>query len=106
MKIIYRVEALADLNDQLSYIAADSPTIAAQVAARIENSLSRLELFPHSGRAGAVPGTYELVVPRLPFIVVYRVTGFVEIIAVFHAAQKREPEDIARRVLRVVIGKA
>jgi toxin ParE1/3/4 len=49
-------------------------------------------MFPYSGRQGSVEGTYELVVSRLPYIAVYRVTDSVEIVAVFHAAQDRDGE--------------
>ncbi len=51
-------------------------------------------MFPLSGRRGSVEGTYELVVPRLPYIAVYRITAFVEIVAIFHAAQDRSEESL------------
>jgi plasmid stabilization system protein ParE len=47
------------------------------------------------GHAGRVPGTFEWVVPRLPYIVVYEVDqaeGQVIVTAVFHGAQDREGE--------------
>jgi toxin ParE1/3/4 len=50
-------------------------------------------MFPYSGRRGSVEETYELVVPRLPYIVVYRVTERVEIVAIFHAAQQRDRNE-------------
>lgn len=87
MKVIYRVEALSDLDQHLSFIATQSPAIALNVGERILNSISRLELFPNSGRTGRVPGSFELVIPQLPYIAVYRVTDFVEITAIFHTAQ-------------------
>jgi len=50
-----------------------------------------LEIFPESGRPGNAPPTREIVVPGLPYIVVYAVAGTdVEIIAVFHAARDRQ----------------
>ncbi len=39
-----------------------------------------------SGRAGAVAGTYELVVPGLLYIAVYRVNDVVEIVAIFRTS--------------------
>jgi plasmid stabilization system protein ParE len=93
MRIVYRLEALADLNDHLTFIARDNPAAARRVGERIREAIGRLEMFPLSGRTGSVAGTYELVVPRLPYIAVYRVTSFVEIIAIFHAAQDRS-EDV------------
>jgi plasmid stabilization system protein ParE len=47
-----------------------------------------LQDFPLSGRAGHVPGTRELVVPGLPYIIIYRTTKTaVEILRVFHTSQ-------------------
>lgn len=86
MQVVYRLEALADLNNLSSYISQESPEAAGRVLSAIRNTVSRLEVFPRSARAGIVPGTYELVIPRLPYIVVYRVHSFVEILAVFHTA--------------------
>jgi addiction module RelE/StbE family toxin len=92
MKVVYRREALADLDRIFTYIARDRPNAAGHVVERIRSSIGRLEMFPYSGRQGSVEGTYELVVSRLPYIAVYRVTDSVEIVAVFHAAQDRDGE--------------
>ena len=89
MKIVYRQEALAGLDHHFTFIARDKPNAAGHVLDRIRSAIGRLEMFPYSGRRGSVEGTYELVVPRLPYIAVYRVAERVEIIAVFHAAQDR-----------------
>jgi toxin ParE1/3/4 len=72
------------------YIAKDNPNVARRVVLAIEQATSRLGRFPFSGRIGVVESTRELVMPRLPFIIVYRVTdATVDIIGVFHAAQDR-----------------
>ena len=70
-----------------AHIAMDNPVAAKRVVERIESSLERLAIFPESGRIGQVSGTREVVVPGLPYIVVYRVSAEVEILRVFHAAQ-------------------
>lgn len=47
------------------------------------------------GRAGLDPGSFEWVVPRLPYIVVYEIhrdTDEVIIIGVVHGAQDRSRE--------------
>jgi addiction module RelE/StbE family toxin len=55
---------------------------------RIEQLVKRLATFPESGRVGHIPGTRELVVPGLPYLVVYRVTpDAVEILRVFHTSR-------------------
>ena len=50
----------------------------------------RLAHFPRSGRNGGTPNTREIVVPKLPYIIVYRIKlDCAEIVAVFHAAEDR-----------------
>jgi toxin ParE1/3/4 len=89
MKIIrFTQAALADVQNIHDFIARDNPMVAKRVVIAIERSIERLTLFPLSGRKGAVEGTRELVIPRLPYIAVHAINGEnVDIIAVFHAAQ-------------------
>ena len=93
MRIVYRREALADLDRHFSYIGQDRPTAAQRVVERIRHTIERLGTFPYSGRQGSVEGTFELVVPGLPYIAIYRVTDRVEIVAVFHAAVDRNDDE-------------
>jgi toxin ParE1/3/4 len=61
-----------------------------RVLRRIEYSIGQLVIFPFSGRPGVVSGTRILVVPGLPYVVIYRVREEdVDIIAVLHAARRR-----------------
>jgi addiction module RelE/StbE family toxin len=70
-------------------IAYDNPQAAKAVVRRIESSVARLSSFPMSGRLGQVAETRELVVPGLPYIVIYRVSGeSVDILRVFHTSQE------------------
>jgi len=47
---------------------------------------------PEMGRPGRVPGTRELLIPRTPFIVPYRLVGnTIQILRIFHGA-RRWPE--------------
>ena len=47
-------------------------------------------MFPRSGRLGQVQGTREVVVPGIPYIIVYTHDDrSVDIVAIFHGAQKR-----------------
>jgi toxin ParE1/3/4 len=69
-------------------IAMDNPGAAKRVVERIESSVNNLASFPTSGRVGQILGTRELVVPGLPYIVVYRLSiEALEILRVFHASQ-------------------
>ncbi len=90
MIVRFSVAARGDIQSIHDYIAQENLRIAAQVVGTIEKSILRLAIFPLSGRNGAVETTRELVIPRLPYIVIYRlVAETVEIIAVFHAAQDK-----------------
>jgi toxin ParE1/3/4 len=49
-----------------------------------------LRSTPYRGSIGREEGTRELVLPRLPYIVVYRVKeNDVEILHIYHGAQHR-----------------
>lgn len=59
---------------------------------RIVASVERLNQFPEMARAGIVEGTREWVIPRLPYIAVYRVfqdRGEIIVTGVFHGARER-----------------
>ena len=90
MIVRFTASAQADIQAIFDYIAKDNPYVARRVVLAIEQATSRLGPFPLSGRIGAVESTRELVIPRLPFIVVYCVTDLtVDIVSVFHATQNR-----------------
>lgn len=58
----------------LRYIARDNPDAAGRVAARIDAAAAALAEFP-TGRPGRVKGTYEKVLPGLPYILAYEITA-------------------------------
>jgi addiction module RelE/StbE family toxin len=90
MKVVFREAARADIAAIHEFISRDNPRVARQVVALIEQAIRRLSRFPNSGRVGAIDGTRELVVSRLPYIVVYRVAkDAADILAVFHAGRNR-----------------
>jgi toxin ParE1/3/4 len=91
MKVVFRKSALFDIENIHRFIARSNPQAATKVAMRIREATKRLERFPLSGRRGSVEGTHELIVSRLPYIVVYETASeTVEVIAVFHAAEDRK----------------
>jgi addiction module RelE/StbE family toxin len=90
MNLRYKVRALKDIEAIHSYIARQDSLAAKRVVARIKHSISRLALQPFSGRQGVVAGTRILVVPGLPYVVIYRVHNeLVDIIAVLNTARRR-----------------
>ena len=77
--------AQRDLEAQLECIALENPQVAARVALQLKKAIESLDAFPRIGREGAVQGTMELVIPRLPFICVYRLRhDQVEILRLLH----------------------
>jgi plasmid stabilization system protein ParE len=66
---------------------ADSEVLLSE-AQKIWESCQRLRQFPESGRSGRIAFTREVVVS--PYVIPYRVKkGVVEILNIFHSAQKR-----------------
>lgn len=88
MRVRWLRRALRDLDEIQDYIAADSPAAAFGL---VNDIIHRTELLlaanPRLGRLGRVRGTRELVVGGTEYIVAYRITDSVEILAVVHGAR-------------------
>ena len=95
MNILWSPEAIEDLTLLRAYIAQDDPAAARRVALHIIHNIEQLlPDNPQMGRPGRVPGTRELVIPKTPFIVPYRLhRNVVQILRVYHAA-RRWPESL------------
>jgi toxin ParE1/3/4 len=96
MKLVFDDRALADLENIYGWIIQDSPATAKSVVDRLISSVELLTAFPFIGHVGHDPDTFEWVVPRLPYIVVYevdRAQDQVIVTAVFHGAQDRSGND-------------
>jgi addiction module RelE/StbE family toxin len=96
VKLVFDELALADLESIFNWIAHDNPNAAKAVVDRLFASTEHLATFPQMGHAGRDEGTYEWVVPQLPYIVVYEVhpeRDAVIVVAVVHGARDREGEN-------------
>ncbi len=90
MQVKWLQKALANLDEEASYIANDDPAAARLVVQRVLVAVATLASQPGLGRPGRVPGTRELVVLKTRFIVPYRVRGdVVEVLRVFHTSRRR-----------------
>ena len=88
MRIRWTPEAVNDLEQIGRHILRQNPSVARTVIRTITDGIEGLKKFPNLGRAGQVENTRELVVPSLPYIVVYRIKQEnVEILRVYHGAQ-------------------
>lgn len=89
MKIRFTRLALEDLDSAYAFVAETSPGAAATLIERIERAIEGLRAFPERGRPGRIDGTRELVVPRTPFVVPYRVgSRTIDVLAVIHASRR------------------
>jgi toxin ParE1/3/4 len=90
MTPIWSPEAIADLVALRGFIEQDDPAAAQRVAHHIiHNVETLLPNSPEMGRPGRVPGTRELVIPRTPFIVPYRLVGnAIHVLRIFHSARQ------------------
>jgi len=88
MQVRWLRRALRDLDNIGDFIAEDSPVAAIQVVGEIVRRAGLLADQPALGRPGRVPGTRELVISGLPFIVPYRVRhDAVELLSVMHTSR-------------------
>ena len=89
MKIRYTRRALAHIAEIRAYIEKDRHGAAQAVGENIRAAVSHLVQFPEAGRPGRVDGARELVIPRLPFIVAYRIKDdHVDVLAILHTARR------------------
>lgn len=93
MTILWSPAAIDDLAALRSYIAEDDPAAAQRVVLHILRNIEQLlSGNPNMARAGRVPGTRELVVPRTPTIVPYRIRDKrIQVLRIYHGA-RRWPE--------------
>ena len=89
MLIRWTKPAAQDFTRICDYIQEHGSAAAARrVALAIYQSVESLSQFPHRGRLGRRSETRELVLPDLPYVVVYRVReDVVEINRILHASQ-------------------
>jgi len=93
MTLRFAPRAVSQLADIREYLTVRRPESAELVRGRIIATIGRLRELPRIGHAGSVPGTRELRVAGLPYVIVYRIDigdgDQLVILGVFHAAQDR-----------------
>ena len=87
MIVVWLPRAIEQLLSIVDYISEDNPGAAIELAQTIRERAEMLSTYPNRYRAGRIKGTREMVV--MPnYIVVYRVTGQVEILRARHARKQ------------------
>jgi toxin ParE1/3/4 len=88
MELRWTAAAADDLEHITDYLFEKTPENAEKPIRRIFDAPSVLKTFPNRGRSGKKDGTRELVIPDLPYVVVYQVTGDVlYVVRILHGAQ-------------------
>jgi toxin ParE1/3/4 len=72
MRVLWSAAALHDYSQLIATIASKNPDAADRVADAIEKTALELGSL-QTGRRGRVSGTYEKIVPRLPYILAYAI---------------------------------
>lgn len=89
MRVNWLRLALQDLDDIESYLVEARLAAPEDVIVKIIRAVSLLREQPGIGRPGRVPGTKELVVPGLPYLVPYRVKDeIIQVLRVYHTSRK------------------
>jgi toxin ParE1/3/4 len=93
MQVRWTIPAAQDLEEITLYIRGDSEAAALAVAKALFDAANSLGLLPSRGRVGRIPGTRELLVPGLPYIVLYEIADTaVQILHIYHGARDRPGE--------------
>ena len=90
MRLEWSPHAVSDLKAISEYIENDRSLEAAnRVTRAIYDCIQTLRTMPYRGRHGRVENTRELVVPRLPYLVIYQVSEErLLVLNVLHGAQR------------------
>ena len=93
MKLRFTPRARRHLDAIFEYITERNASAAQHIGSRIRETIGLLATFPDLGHVGALAGTREMVVPGLPYIIVYRIepdhADTLVILSVYHGAQLR-----------------
>jgi len=89
MNVLWSAASVRHLHQAVDYIQGENFGGATAVRQRILKTAQRIGRMPLSGGVGRIDGTREAVVPRTPYIVVYRVSEeTIDILGIWHAARQ------------------
>lgn len=89
MQLRWTREAATDLEHIAEYLVQHVPERASALVRTVYEAPASLLAFPHLGRPGKQAGTRELVMPSLPYVLVYMVRDdVVFVVRILHAAQQ------------------
>ncbi len=90
MYIRWTPAAADDFEQIKNYLSEHYPQFVQSTVFGLYEAIRSLKSYPKRGRPGREEGTRELVLPRLPYIVAYRIKEeAIEILHIHHGAQNR-----------------
>jgi addiction module RelE/StbE family toxin len=96
LKVRWTRPALVDFIEAQTFIGRHDPTAAQQIARRLWEAVEGLKDHPQIGRPGHAAGTRERVVPRTPYLIVYRVANeTVDILRLWHGRRNWQSDPTA-----------
>jgi toxin ParE1/3/4 len=98
MRVRVTDDAKADLRQIKAFISERNAIAAEGVMDLIRKTLVLLAVLPRLGHPGLVHGTFEKGVPRVPYLIVYRIEigdgdRELAVLRVYHGAQPRSKYD-------------
>ncbi len=92
MRIMWTHSARRDLMTHVDHLAARNPNAALQLEAAALQMIEGLIDFPHRGRPGRRKETRELLIPGLPYVVVYSISeDHILVLRLLHTEQDWPP---------------
>jgi toxin ParE1/3/4 len=89
MQLRWTRDAAADLEHIAEYLVQHVPERASALVRTVYEAPALLLEFPHRGRPGTKAGTRALVMPSLPYVIVYMVRAdVVFVVRILHGAQQ------------------
>ena len=92
MKLEYTHRFHDELRREYLFLCERNGEAAVRVRDLILQTIERIERFPQLGRSWRLPGTREIVVPGLPYLVIYELhTDRIVILTLFHTSREYPP---------------
>ncbi|MEQ1801821.1 MAG: type II toxin-antitoxin system RelE/ParE family toxin [Gammaproteobacteria bacterium] len=89
MRVRWLRSGLRSIEIAGTYIAADNPQAAARLVDTVRSRAQLLADNPKLGRVGRIPGTREMILGGMSFLIVYRLTSDeVQILRLLHTSQE------------------
>lgn len=89
-RVRWSKQAGRDMTEAHDFIAQDDPDAALRMILTVESATEYLLTFPSMGREGRLKNTRELMIPHLPYLIVYRRAPHgVEILRMLHTSRDR-----------------